>query len=374
MEKLRSAFSSTSASASAKLTKAFKFNSDHNVLRRTQTNGHWNGGNPFLDGPNLEEPSLPRSHLIIHVVAIFFSFLAICTMGAVASFQAKWFSTSGGTGFTLFLLLLAFLLSAFLLVVPIVYDRWDRLKRPAQFLAQTRTTFILHTFGTSAMLLAAFIVTISAWTAKGCKDADSDPHAGLGDHYKDGLKQWCTTKKASAIFDWFSFAAWAALLVLTALIFRRERQQSRREPGFLPPDSTGVSYSNILAADDERYADKTTPLSSNAAAAGLVGHTMTGYEDHSPPNGYGYPSSQRPSEGQIRPSVDAYGAFDGDGMPGDDQEPSRTMQLAYNDPYAQIRASLMSNPNSGNHAQPASQPALYANGGLPNPPAYGGYR
>jgi hypothetical protein len=52
------------------------------------------------------------------------------------------------------------------------------------------------------MLLAAFIVTISAWTAKGCKNADNDPHADLGDDFKNGLKQWCTTKKASAIFEW----------------------------------------------------------------------------------------------------------------------------------------------------------------------------
>lgn len=65
------------------------------------------------------------------------------------------------------------------MVVPIVYDRcdqfsppcpildlynldrWDKLKRPAQFLAQTRSTLILHVFGTFLMLLAAFIVTIS---------------------------------------------------------------------------------------------------------------------------------------------------------------------------------------------------------------------
>ena len=42
-----------------------------------------------------------------------------------------------------------------------------------------------------------------AWTAKGCKNPDNDPHASLGDGFKEGLKQWCTTKKASAIFDWY---------------------------------------------------------------------------------------------------------------------------------------------------------------------------
>ena len=82
------------------------------------------------------------------------------------------------------------------------YSRWDKLRRPAQFLAVARSTLILHAFGTALMLLAAFIVTISAWTAKGCKNADNDPHADLGDDFKNGLKQWCTTKKASAIFEW----------------------------------------------------------------------------------------------------------------------------------------------------------------------------
>lgn len=80
--------------------------------------------------------------------------------------------------------------------------RWDKLRRPAQFLGVPRVMLILHAFGTFIMLLSAFIVTISAWTSKGCKNPDDDPHASLGDEFKDGLKQWCTTKKASAIFDW----------------------------------------------------------------------------------------------------------------------------------------------------------------------------
>nr|XP_019009744.1 uncharacterized protein I206_05304 [Kwoniella pini CBS 10737]OCF48525.1 hypothetical protein I206_05304 [Kwoniella pini CBS 10737] len=329
----------------------------------------------------IKQPSLPKTHLVIHVVAIFFTFLAICTMGAVAAFQSKWFSVSGGTGFVLFLLLLAFLLSAFLMIVPIVYDRWDKLKSPARFLGQTRSTFILHAFGTFLLLLCAFIVTISAWTAKGCKNADNDPHADLGDDFKNGLKDWCTTKKASAIFDWLAFGAWTALLVLTALVFRRERQQNRRrEPAFIPPESNGVSYSNILATDDERYADKGSEPNNE----------LSSYDT---PGGYGYarPTTAEPiSEGALsRPSVDAYGAFDGD-MPGarqgqhqynssvstiGDGGQSRTMQLAYNDPYAQIRASLMNNPApQAGYAQQQQPQQLYGNGGLPNPPSYGGYR
>ncbi len=31
---------------------------------------------------------------------------------------------------------------------------------------------------------------------------DDDPHASLGNQFKEGLAQWCTTKKASGIFGW----------------------------------------------------------------------------------------------------------------------------------------------------------------------------
>ena len=132
-------------------------------------------------------------------------------------------NTAGGTGFTLFLLIVSFILTTVLLVVPIAYDRyvvikfaefsWDKCRRPAQFLAQARTRLILHSFGTFLLFLAAMIVTISgmwwvsslnlAWTNPGCKNPDDDAQAGLGDEYKSGLNQWCMTKKASAIFDWY---------------------------------------------------------------------------------------------------------------------------------------------------------------------------
>ncbi|KAK4684351.1 hypothetical protein P7C73_g5831, partial [Tremellales sp. Uapishka_1] len=347
MEKLRSLTSKIPLPSS----NPFKFNSDHNVLKRSQTARTLRGvGNPFLDGPSLEN--------------VFFTFLALCTMAAVASFQHKWVGVSGGTGFTLFLLIVSFILTVLLLVVPIVYDRWDKLKRVAQFLNQTRSTFILHAFGTALMLLAAFIVTISAWTEKGCKDAANDPHASLGDSFENGLKGWCTTKKASAVFDWLSFAAWAALLILTALVFRRER----REPSFVPPSSPGISYANILAQDDQRYVDKTEPE-----------HVHTPTYEETPTAGYGY---GRPADVEGRASVDAYGAFDGDGMPRNEEQ-SRTMPLAYNDPCAsrldptsgrelildvivdaQIRQSL-NNPavGTGYTAPPGT--------GLPNPPTYG---
>lgn len=218
------------------------------------------------------------------------------------------------------------------------------------------------------MLLAAFIVTISgelsshdtmqttylfvcyhtAWTEKGCKNPSNDPHSDLGDSYKSGLQNWCKTKKASAIFDWFSssawhlsahylarslptfgLVAWSILLILTILAFRREQKANRRELMVLPPASDGISYSNIQPADEEQLDDKSE--SARGYTPDVYRKTDTTYHHpasartvHSPPSVDHHPMLSRTS-------IDVYGAFDGDGMPRID-EPSRTMQLAYTDP------------------------------------------
>lgn len=218
------------------------------------------------------------------------------------------------------------------------------------------------------MLLAAFIVTISgelsshdtmqttylfvcyhtAWTEKGCKNPSNDPHSDLGDSYKSGLQNWCKTKKASAIFDWFSssawhlsahylarslptfgLVAWPILLILTILAFRREQKANRRELMVLPPASDGISYSNIQPADEEQLDDKSE--SARGYTPDVYRKTDTTYHHpasartvHSPPSVDHHPMLSRTS-------IDVYGAFDGDGMPRVD-EPSRTMQLAYTDP------------------------------------------
>jgi hypothetical protein len=127
--------------------------------------------------------------------------------------------------------------------------------------------------------------------------------------------------------------AWAALLVFSAIAFRKER---RRDPGFLPP-SDGISFANVhdhippsrqAEGVDDPYADKHE--SSGAGPSGAV----TGYES------YGYARAPVVDEDNAfgRPSMDAYGAFDEDprahgrGSQGGGEETSRTMQLAYSDP------------------------------------------
>jgi hypothetical protein len=55
-------------------------------------------------------------------------------------------------------------------------------------------------------ILARFIMTISAWTEPGCKNAANDPNAKKGDQFKNALAGWCDTKKAGAIFTWLAFS------------------------------------------------------------------------------------------------------------------------------------------------------------------------
>ncbi|KAL7421219.1 hypothetical protein Q5752_004104 [Cryptotrichosporon argae] len=378
----------TSSTPGKKLTKAFRFGADSSILEKVRpvsgggggmpgTYGAGRSGDVFRDGPIVEEPSLGRVHKVLHCADAFFTFLALCLMAAVAAFQAKWFGVSGGTGFVLFLLLAAFFTGAGLLIIPIVYDRWDKLKRPAQFLAQSRSTLILHAFGCFLMLLAAFIVTVSAWTEKGCKDAANDPHESLGDSYTAGLGTWCNTKKASAIFDWFAFAGWAALTTLSVLSFRQTR---RREPTFAPPSPTypiggGQGYTTISGGDRHDEPEAEDAVYSN----GGRGHARPemGYAYARPVSAGGtgtvgsfVAQGMESQQALARPSVDAYGAFESD-MPGQ----SRTMQLAYTDPYAQIRASLLTD-NAAYGQAPATygheetNSFGYANGAIPHPPSF----
>ncbi|CAK9786848.1 hypothetical protein CC85DRAFT_309288 [Cutaneotrichosporon oleaginosum] len=315
-------------------------------------------------------PSLSKPNLILHSVAIFFTFLAICTMAAVAAFQGKWFSVSGGTGFTLFLLLLDFTLLIALLSIPLIYDRWDKGRRPAQFLSQARAAFILHVFGTILQAIAAFVVTISAWSNPGCKNPDDDKRAeDLGDDYKNGLGGWCRTKKASGIIGWLALAAWIGLLILSGLAFREDRR-NHKEPSFIPPSSPGALESGMgrpydPVGDDDVFADKY-----EASPAPRLDDAYA----QPRPYAHGRPGvlAQQEQTAMSRPSVDAYGAFDGD-MPGAHAhaEPSRTMQMAYNDPYADLRAQVVAD---GGFGHPTPPPQHYPSPSpAPGRPAYPGY-
>lgn len=101
------------------------------------------------------------------------------------------------------------------------------------------------------------------------------------------------------------------------------------EPSFIPPESPGLNsgngrYNQLEDEEASVFADKheAAPRPYSEAAP-------------RPYSGYAAPSAAAADSAMARPSVDAYGAFDGD-MPGAmhhaSDEPSRTMQMAYQDP------------------------------------------
>lgn len=118
--------------------------------------------------------------IIFHTSQVFFNFLAMCCFASVAAFQAKWgvgpcelllsiliqshgtdslhqFMIAGLTGFALFVSIAGMFLSLFMLLVPVVYEKYDRLTRLARALKELRVSFILVGTGTTFSLLIACV-------------------------------------------------------------------------------------------------------------------------------------------------------------------------------------------------------------------------
>ncbi|KAF8733994.1 Membrane-associating domain, partial [Rhizoctonia solani] len=322
---------------------------------------------------------LSKPAIVYYACQIFFSFLAMCCFASVASFQAKWHvGPSGLSGFAIFVSVTLLVLSIFCLMVPVIYDKYDRLIRLARALQEVRVAFILATAGLIWSLLISFVTTISAFTQAGCKNPDNDPNAGLGDTYKQQLKGWCSTKKAGAVFFWLAFAAWVATFVVAVLEWRSgkmrgSRRNTGREEGFVPPmhdDTESVftrEYDRRPNNDDDDEDD--------------IDHER---DQHRSPFADQAPQLPPPSfavDPQPRVSMDAYGAFSDpvpSGYGGNDptspvgglpaNRPVSHISAVPSDPYAQIRANLTGATAAGGHISPHS-PQTPAPATVPTPPS-----
>ncbi|THH16663.1 hypothetical protein EW146_g4009 [Bondarzewia mesenterica] len=256
------------------------------------------------------------------------------------------------------------ILSAFLLLIPVVYEKYDKFIRLARALKEVRVGFILLGLGTTFSLLIAFITTISAWTEAGCKNADNDPNASKGDDFKKGLGGWCSTKKAGAIFFWLAFGVWAASFGLAVYDWRTGKSSRPRDPPFQHPteyDEAGDEESTYEAIPAPRRSTLDDADESPFSDA----NRYSGNSASTPPatGGFGAAPSRydSPPAAQSRPSMDAYGAFSdpaptGFGAPSsepnsDEPRVSRTMQYA--DPYAAVPRRMP----SAEH-DPPSQPGI----------------
>jgi len=242
----------------------------------------------------------------------------------------------------------------FMLLVPVLYEKYDKFNHLARTLKEERVAFILTGAGAVSSLLISFIVTISAWTEPGCKDPNKDPNASKGDDFKNGLPGWCSTKKAGAIFFWLAFIFWGASLGLLIMDWRSGKIHGPRDPPFTHPPTEQGDAEGDDEGDDEESTYHQVP---RRTATDNSNSTASPFSDS---NRYTAPP---PSFAAApRPSVDAYGAFSdpapsGFGnskssnlppvLPEPDMGPrvSRTMQYA--DPYAAVRASIgTSNPTA----------------------------
>jgi len=317
----------------------------------------------------------------------------MCCFASVAAFQHEHgVGPSGLSGFAIFISIVGIFLPLFMLLVPVVDVKYGRLTHLSRAISEVRVGFILTSAGLGLSLLIAFIVTISAWTEPGCKNPDNDPHASLGDSFKNGPSGWCTTKKAGAIFFWLEFAFWVASFTLAIMNWRSGKARGPRDPPFEPPVEGDYDE---LEEDEESTYGRVPPLrdNSNNASSPFTDNAAVGRQSQSsyvlpPIGGIGSYAGSAASSGAgaapaSRPSIDTYGAFSDPAPTGYGGAPapasfsaasglagatspgvSRTMQYA--DPYAQVRATLAGATDSS-HYSGSTSPVRQA------PPSYTDY-
>jgi len=336
---------------------------------------------------------ISKPAIVFHAAQIFLSFIAMCCFASVASFQAHWkIGPSALSGFAVFCGVTNIFLALFLVLVPVIYDKYNKLATMARALRELRVAFILTGAGLAEVVLAAFIGTISAWTEPGCKNPDNDPNAkNGGDAYKRALPGWCQTKKAGCIFFWISTMFWIASFVLIVLDWREGRPvlgaglrttssglggRKPRDPPFRPP--THDDAESIISREPRRnrgrdddygddddgeiqspFADPRGVYSTTGGGQGRTSLDMYGAFSDPPPSGYA--AGRQPSEPARTTTTSPPPTRFHSSLPTQQQSPppgiSRTMAMAYedtgttgasyDDPYDRVRATLASSRPQG---------------------------
>lgn len=99
---------------------------------------------------------ISKPAIVFHAAEVFFSFIAMCCFASVCAFQAKWKTgPSALSGFAVFVAVTNMFLALFLVLVPVVYDKYNKLARVARALRELRVAFILMGTGLGEVFLAA---------------------------------------------------------------------------------------------------------------------------------------------------------------------------------------------------------------------------
>jgi hypothetical protein len=64
---------------------------------------------------------------------------------------------AGLSGFTIFITIAGIILSSFMLLVPVIYEKYDRFARLARVLKEVRVSFTLTGAGTFVSLMIAYV-------------------------------------------------------------------------------------------------------------------------------------------------------------------------------------------------------------------------
>lgn len=99
---------------------------------------------------------LSKPAIAFHAIQIFFAFIAMCCFASVASFQARFqVGPSPLTNFALFCAITNMFLALIMTIVPVLYDKHNKLMNLARVMREQRVAFILTAAGAVEVFLPA---------------------------------------------------------------------------------------------------------------------------------------------------------------------------------------------------------------------------
>ncbi|KAK0570237.1 hypothetical protein OC861_000188 [Tilletia horrida] len=212
--------------------------------------------NAFTSG-DVDEDRVNRLNAYLRGAQIFFAFVSLCILIAIAIFQGTWVGgASGLTGLLLFITISTMLSSIALLAIPTIAERTEyrRCHGAARALKEARVGLVCNGLWVVLLLIISLAQTISAYTSAGCKDPSKDPHAttSKGDKgaFQSSLPGFCRNKRALAAFLWFDWVAWLLSLLLFMRSWRLARKNGPRVPPFVHPTDDSA-FEPVHAGEDE---------------------------------------------------------------------------------------------------------------------------
>ncbi|KAI8340604.1 hypothetical protein BC941DRAFT_510910 [Chlamydoabsidia padenii] len=169
---------------------------------------------------SLRTYTLPRLRFWLHVLQVIFTLLSVCMVAPVIAIQITFKGSSApGPNYTLFVIILTFLIPVCLAFFPWMYDTKNHLKGCGKFFARPRTSLILTCFCSLLWLTAGIAITTFALKPDTCTLENNDSSAWIAQ---------CNCAKVAIVFVWSTCLFWVITMIMAMVVFLKQKQLARK--------------------------------------------------------------------------------------------------------------------------------------------------